>query len=82
MASYKLDVAKKFGQFQYRVYAAGKPAPEFSPATFAAITDVVAAVEKDLSALRFEEDDDAVNFRNVAYSDLSTLKRVVRDATY
>jgi len=49
MASYKLDVVKKFGQFQYRVYAAGTPAPDLGATTYATVNEVVAAVEKDLA---------------------------------
>jgi hypothetical protein len=82
MASYKLDVAKKYGQFQYRLYSAGGNTPEMGTQAIATINEVVAAVEQDLAKLKFEEDDDAVNFRNVAYADLISLKRVVRDATY
>lgn len=82
MASYKLEVAKKFGQFQYRVYGTSKPAPEMGTTNYATINEVIAAVEKDLASQSFEEDDDTVNFRNVAYADLVSLKRVVRDATY
>jgi hypothetical protein len=82
MASYKLDVVKKFGQYQYRVYGSGKPAPEIGATVYATINEVVAAVDRELAALKFEEDDDSVNFRNVAYGDLASLKRVVRDATY
>ena len=82
MASYKLDVVKKFGQFQYRVYAAGKAAPELGAPAFATVNEVVAALERDLAKLDFEDDEDSVAFRNVAYADLASLKRVVRDATY
>jgi hypothetical protein len=83
MASYKLEIQKKFGKFQYIIYKAGAAKPDFGKnGDLATIQDVLGGMDKELSGIGYDEDGDDLVFRGVAYSDVSSLKVLVRDATY
>ena len=83
MASYKIEIQKKFGKFQYRIYKAGGAKPDFGASgDLATVQDVLAGMDKQLSGIGYDEDSDDLVFRGVAYSDVPSLKVLVRDATY
>jgi len=80
MAIYKLDVEKKYGQFQFRLYPQGEP-----PANFHHAPDLKGLLEsltKALEPLDTKSRTDSVVFRHIEYATKTELKETVRLSKY
>jgi len=74
MAIYKLDVEKKFGQFQFRLYPQGTAPGEFGGAA----NEMKTFLEGLDGALEPLAPADSVIFRNIEYPDRLPLRETVR----
>jgi len=79
MATYKLEVTKKFGKFAYKFYQAGEQAEEVTDLT--SIDEVIRAVEARYGELELGPDSDVI-FRGIAYNTVKQLKTTVRSAPF
>ena len=77
MAIYKLEVEKKFGQLQMRLFVQGDKPSEYGPPA----TDIKALVEQldqSLGPLDTKGDADSVIFRGIEYKKKVDLRETVR----
>jgi hypothetical protein len=79
MATYKLDVKKRYGKFFYNLRQATEQGKESDPLD--TLDAVLASVEKDFTD-RDIGPDDSVIFRGIAYSSYTQLKEVVRTSPF
>ncbi len=80
MATYKLEIKKRFGKFYHSVYAAGAQ-PERETPESASIKEVLEKLKSGFLKDTFK-DGDSVIFRGIAYEDVHQLVPIVRDADY
>lgn len=77
MAIYKLDVEKRFGQLQFRLYPQGGPPGDFR----GGLPDMKAlleALDEALEPLDTKGGNDSVIFRNIEYDKKTPLRETVR----
>ncbi len=77
MGIYKLEVEKKFGQLQMRLFPQGEKPSEFGPPA-ADIRALVAQLEQALEPLETKGDADSVIFRGIEYKEKVDLRETVR----
>lgn len=80
MATYKLEVQRKFGKLQHRFYPASEPAPEFAGAA-GGVADLVEGIEGTLEKAKITPADTVI-FRQIGYTSRGELREAVRTATY
>jgi hypothetical protein len=76
MAIYKLEVEKKYGQFQFRLYPQGEPPGD--PVAAKDMKGLIEALGAALEPLDTKNRTDSVIFRHVAYATKQELKETVR----
>lgn len=77
MAIYRLDIEKKFGQLQLRLYPQGSPPGEFTGG-LPDMKALLAALDEALAPLDTKGGVDSVIFRNIEYAKKTPLKETVR----
>ena len=77
MAIYRLDVEKKYGQLQFRLYPQGDAAGAFG-APAPDIKALIAALDAALEPLDTKNKVDSVIFRNIEYGSKRDLREKVR----
>ena len=83
MVSYKLDIIQKYGKLQKRIYKTAERPKDYDPkVAYKTIHDVLGARVEDLKGISFDEDEDTITFRGVAYDDMYALKVTIRDSQY
>ncbi|MCA9562135.1 MAG: hypothetical protein KC561_01540 [Myxococcales bacterium] len=83
MATYKVDVISKLGKFHYALWEAS--GPKGDPNDSAAhdnLDDVVSSLRRDIDNAGFDDEDDSVIFRGIAYDDIGRLSREIKMGTY
>lgn len=80
MASYKIEIIKKFGTYRGVFYSAKgtKPSVDDAP-ELKTIEDVMAFYRESIKNLT---EDDSVFFRGIAHTDFVKLEREIKMATY
>ena len=79
MATYKIDVKLQFGKYQAAFWKIGDSAPKFSD--FDDVNGVSDYLIDSCETVNFGDDDD-VHFRQIAYSDISSLAWEIKRANY
>ncbi len=77
MAIYRLDVEKKFGQLQFRLYPQGEAAGAFGSPS-ADMKQLIASLDEALEPLDTKNRVDTVIFRNIEYATKRDLRETVR----
>lgn len=77
MAIYRLDVEKKYGQLQFRLYPQGGTPGPFGAQT-ADMKGLIASLEEALAPLDTKNRVDSVIFRNIEYATKRELRETVR----
>lgn len=77
MAIYKLDIEKKFGQLQFRLYPQGGPPADFKGG-LPDMKALLAALDEALAPLDTKGGVDSIVFRNIDYAKKTPLKETVR----
>lgn len=81
MAIYQLDVEKKYGQFHFRLFPKAEKAGEFGGPS-SDVRALIAALEEALEDLDIKPGGDTVFFRNIEYTDATSLRETVRFSKY
>lgn len=77
MAIYKLDVEKKFGQLQFRLYEQGKAPGDFGNRE-TEMKAFIGHLDEALGALDFKSGADTVIFRGIEYGRRDDVRETVR----
>lgn len=81
MAIYKLDVEKKYGQYQLRLYPQGARPTEFG-AKATDMRTLIGHLESATADLDLKVGGDSVIFRQIEYNDTTSLRETVRFSKY
>lgn len=77
MAIYRLDIEKRFGQLQLRLFPQGTTPPAFG-APARDLKGLLAALDEALAPLDTKSGADSVIFREIEYTKKTPLKETVR----
>ena len=80
MATFKVDVQKRYGKFQLRCYPSGQQAPDYA-GDLADVSGVLKEVDATLDAAGRVRSDTVI-FRGVGYETPGTLREAIRTAPY
>lgn len=79
MATYKLEINKKYGKFFFRIFKAGEEATESD--AIEAMDDLLKQVADAYDDLDLGPNDDVI-FRGIAYNSYQQLKDTIRTAPF